>query len=225
MGGRVKGSRGLSGGRYLVVGAVVALAAGCASSGSRVATPEPLGGWSPAAIANYVTAANDAEIQIAQLAVQRSTDAEVRHLAEAIAAEHQKANRDLAIYLGREAPRFAVASERDGMSAQSAPPEEAAPAPLAGSPASAAASAAVVNALELQNARRASALWSVAEPTFDRAYVLEQIARHELLLKTLDGALIPAAQDPALRQLLESLSTEVQAQVDVARRVRDSRGF
>jgi len=62
----------------------------------------------------------------------------------------------------------------------------------------------------------ATKLRAAPEATFDRTYMEAQVREHEKVLKMIDGKLLPNADAPQLKALLEDMRTHVEHHLSVA---------
>ena len=60
-------------------------------------------------------------------------------------------------------------------------------------------------------------------PSFDSAYLNQQIAMHETLLKTIDEKFIPAAKSPEWKSFLEKTRVHVSSHIDEAKLILSKR--
>ena len=89
----------------LLAGLVVALLGACASGGSHSAALNA-GSMSNAEIVHFAAAANSGEIQLAQLALEKSTNPAVQSFAREMIADHAAANSQAASFM----PRFGLSN-------------------------------------------------------------------------------------------------------------------
>jgi putative membrane protein len=73
------------------------------------------------------------------------------------------------------------------------------------------------------NAARA-AMDSLTGPEFERAYMQREVEYHQAVLSALDNTLIPSAQNPQLRALLENVRPAIEAHLTRARQIRAGQG-
>jgi putative membrane protein len=69
-----------------------------------------------------------------------------------------------------------------------------------------------------------AALDSLTGPEFERAYMQREVEYHQAVLSALDNTLIPSAQNPQLRALLENVRPAIEAHLTRARQIRSDQG-
>jgi putative membrane protein len=65
---------------------------------------------------------------------------------------------------------------------------------------------------------------SMAGDDFDRTYLDDEIAFHQALLKTIDEVLLPNADSPELKQLLETARPQIASHLAQAQRLKENLG-
>jgi putative membrane protein len=146
------------------------------SSGSGMAAEPQI---SDAQIAHIAYTAGQLDVDTAKLALERSTDANIRAFAETMVRDHEAVNKQALALVAR----LGVTPEANATSSN----------------------------LSTDAAAARRQLASLNGKAFDRAYAQREAAYHAAVNKALSSTLIPAAQNPELKELLQQGLTLFQA--------------
>lgn len=246
------------------LGAIVAVATGCADRtgqraedsdatqpGAEVPAPAPTPAPAPATpsdatftdatIVRALDAVNTAEIQGGELALERSSDEDVRRFAQRMITDHRKLASELQAATSTGTPETDTTTRTPDDTARdpTTTPEAAVPSqrPAPGDPNAPGAEAPgtdtgssqrsaneLIQRLQHEADSTQSELGKLSGAEFDRAYIEHQVSAHQEALEMIDRQLMPAAQDPQLRQTLEKAQREVEAHLEEARQIQQRLG-
>jgi putative membrane protein len=145
---------------------------------------------SDAQIAAVMSAANEAEIQQARVALRKSKHASVLSFAQMMISDHGAAQK----------------KQQTLMKSSGITPS----------------GSNLLSQLNINAQSAAQVLQTATDADFDRAYMGAQVSAHQQLLDSLDKELIAAAQDPALKALLEEIRPIIDHHLQQAREIQQS---
>lgn len=160
-------------------------------STEQVATDAPTTSTlTDAQIASIAVTANQADINYAKIAEQKATSPEVKEFAKMMATDHQSVI-DQAVAL---VTKLNVTPDADNATTKSL--------------------------MEGETTAKAKLEAAAKGPEFDKAYVDNEVAYHTAVIDVVDNTLIPNAQNPELKKLLETASPVFKQHLEHAKKVQ-----
>lgn len=160
-------------------------------STEQVATDAPMNSeLTDAQIASIAVTANQADINYAKIAEQKATDPEVKKFAKMMAMDHQSVI-DQAVAL---VTKLNVTSDDNNDTTKSL--------------------------MDGETTAKAKLEAAAKGPEFDKAYVDNEVTYHTAVIDVVDNTLIPNAQNPELKKLLETASPVFKQHLEHAKKVQ-----
>jgi putative membrane protein len=169
---------------------------------------------SEAEVVQALTAVNQSEIDVGELAREKSQNELVRQFAEAIITDHTR--------LLEESQGTAGTTDTTAgtdTAAGAIPPGTQPPTTGTGTQGSA-----VIQQLEQQSQQAHSQLETLTGEEFDQAFIAQQVQAHQDVLDLIDQQLLPSTQDPQLRMQLESARPIIEQHLQQAQQIQQQLG-
>lgn len=180
--------------------------------------PTTTGMLSAAEVMQAVTAVNEAEIAVGELALEKTQDETIRSFAEMMIADHTRLLEET--QPGATTPGAGTADTM-GTGTDTADAAATQPPPTTGTGTQ---GSAVIQQLEQQSQQAHSQLESLSGAEFDQAFIAQQIEAHQNALDLIDQQLLPSTQDPQVRMQLESARPVIEQHLQQAQQIQQQLG-
>lgn len=166
--------------------------------------PTTTGMLSEAEVVQAITAVNESEIAVGELAREKSQNETIRQYAEMIVTDHTRLLQE-----SQPGTADAAAGATTDTGAMQPPPTG-----------TGAQGSAVIQQLQQQSQQARSQLESLSAEEFDQAFVAQQIEAHQNALNLIDQQLLPSTQDPQLRMQLEGARPVIEQHLQQAQQLQ-----